>query len=91
MNTPKIVKKADAEPWMVNNKHILSGYRVGYDTKWKAFLSLFQVHNETANVWSHLIGTLLFVYYLFYVFRYMSMPAPIFLKECPSDEQCAVQ
>ena len=31
------------------------GYRRGY-TQWQLFLSLFTFHNESANVWSHLIG-----------------------------------
>lgn len=35
---------------------ILSGYRVPY-RPWKYyFYSLFQLHNETVNVWTHLIG-----------------------------------
>lgn len=35
---------------------ILSGYRVPYQP-WKYyFYSIFQLHNETVNVWTHLIG-----------------------------------
>ena len=28
---------------------------------------MFQLHNETINVWSHLVGALLFVSLVFYV------------------------
>ena len=31
------------------------GYRRGY-SQWELFLSLFSFHNETSNIWSHLIG-----------------------------------
>ena len=38
---------------------ILAGYRVPYKP-WRYYLfSIFQLHNETANVWTHLIGILL--------------------------------
>jgi len=35
--------------------YIDHGYRHGY-TLWELFLSLFSFHNETSNIWSHLIG-----------------------------------
>lgn len=39
-----------------------SGYRVPHKS-WSYYLaSLFQIHNETGNVWSHLIALVLFVY-----------------------------
>ena len=34
----------------------MNGYRINYDS-WKETLkSLFQIHNETVNVWTHLAG-----------------------------------
>ena len=40
------------------NKFILTGYRLNYVT-WRQILgSLFQWHNETINIWTHLIGLL---------------------------------
>ncbi len=35
--------------------YISEGYRSNYEL-WDAFLSLFEMHNETMNIWSHLIG-----------------------------------
>lgn len=44
------------------NEHIVSGYRTQL-TFMECFRSLFEIHNETCNVWSHLFGVLLFAYY----------------------------
>ena len=33
------------------------------------------IHNETVNVWSHLIGALFFIYLVFYVLLYMQPPS----------------
>jgi adiponectin receptor len=46
--------------WMAANPYILSGYRLNYSF-WMCLRSLFMVHNETGNVWTHLLGFLLFV------------------------------
>ena len=55
---PHIGVKEEATSYMVTNRWILNGYRVNYDS-WKETLkSLFQVHNETVNVWTHLVGFL---------------------------------
>ena len=50
----------DAPEWMVFNPHIRSGYRVG--ARWLgATRSVFMRHNETVNIWTHLLGFLMFV------------------------------
>ena len=61
---------------MIGNKYIMTGYRLNYDTHWKAFMSLFELHNETGNVWSHLLGALLFVFMTYYVNANMHAPTP---------------
>jgi len=53
---PHIGVKEEANSYMVTNRWILNGYRINYDS-WKETLkSLFQIHNETINIWTHLIG-----------------------------------
>ena len=53
---PHIGVKEEANGYMVTNQWILNGYRINYDS-WKETLkSLFQVHNETINIWTHLLG-----------------------------------
>lgn len=50
-----------AAPWYLRgNPFITHGYRAGFtwpQTLW----SLVWVHNETANIWTHLLGALLFM------------------------------
>lgn len=41
-------------PWQ-NNEHIIRGYRF-CETKLECVKSIVRVHNETANIWSHLVG-----------------------------------
>ena len=42
-----------------------------FHTYWEAARSLFMIHNETLNVWSHLIGALFFASMIFYVLIYL--------------------
>lgn len=90
-----IGKKTDvgSDKWMVTNHNIFTGYRIGYNTHAKAAGSLFEWHNETTNVWSHLLCGLLFVYLIFYVYLYMSPPEVRIrdLQECPSEHECTLE
>ena len=45
--------------WYSGSPHIKSGYRVGYDACACAG-SVFEAHNETMNVWTHLVGGVFF-------------------------------
>lgn len=44
------------EPWRRDNAYILSGYRTTSNSYWRSFLSLGYLHNESVNIWSHLLG-----------------------------------
>ena len=59
------VKCIDCVPEYAKNDHIVQGYRHNY-SYWQASRSLFQLHNETLNVWTHLIGIFIFLYLLFF-------------------------
>ena len=49
----------DAPAWSVHNKYIHTGYRTNFG--WRdAFRSVLMIHNETANIWTHLLGLLIF-------------------------------
>ena len=50
--------------YLRDNPYIRSGYRVDWSPK-DCILSLFKVHNETLNIWTHLLGFILFVTYAF--------------------------
>jgi adiponectin receptor len=49
----------DTQKWQRDNKHILRGYRRGTANFLDILTSLTFVHNETCNVYTHLIGELL--------------------------------
>ena len=53
--------------WQKDNPYILGYYRVHYSTR-QCLKSVFQIHNETTNVWTHLIGVLLFIPLIIYAF-----------------------
>jgi adiponectin receptor len=46
------------EPWRRDNAYILSGYRATSNSYWRSFQSLGYLHNESVNIWSHLLGAL---------------------------------
>lgn len=50
----------DAPEVLKFNKYIRSGYRAGF-TNWDCFRSTLRIHNETCNIWSHLIPLLVWV------------------------------
>ncbi|KAI0382007.1 HlyIII-domain-containing protein [Hypomontagnella monticulosa] len=50
----------DLPSWRRDNHFILSGYRPDSNSYWRSFTSLFYVHNESVNIWTHLVGALFF-------------------------------
>lgn len=46
--------------WRRDNAYILSGYRQSSNSYLGSFKSLFWLHNESVNIWTHLLGCLTF-------------------------------
>lgn len=70
------------EPWRVN-PHILKGYRFS-EGKWACVRSVFSLHNELVNIWSHFLGFLMVLSLAFYFYPSsvnfsMSTKADIFI------------
>ena len=59
---------------MHDNEMILSGYRINFNTMRKISRTIFMIHNETVNVWSHLIGVIFFILLISYTYVYMVPP-----------------
>ncbi|KAJ5449545.1 hemolysin-III related protein [Penicillium daleae] len=63
VNQPKdkarTVTWQDISEWQFDNKYILSGYRPAKADYMDIFNSLTSLHNESCNVYTHLIGALL--------------------------------
>lgn len=64
----------DAPSFLHDNEHIITGYRIGFNTTRKIFRSLFMIHNESVNIWSHIIGVILFILLIGYTFVYLAPP-----------------
>lgn len=59
--------------YLRDNPHVLRYYRAYYTTK-QCVRSLFRLHNETFNVWTHLLGGLLFIGLAAYLFLAVLIP-----------------
>ncbi len=51
----------EISPWQQDNHYIHSGYRPASSSYKKSWSSLFYLHNETVNIYSHLLGAVLAV------------------------------
>ncbi|KUJ24624.1 putative hemolysin-III channel protein Izh2 [Mollisia scopiformis] len=67
--------------WKLNkdvrgNKHILSGYRTISPSVADSLCTISQWHNETINIFTHLLGSVLFLLapFYFYTYHYISSP-----------------
>lgn len=83
----RIVNKDEVPGWMIGNKYIQTGYRLGYDSYYKSFISLFHIHNESVNVWTHLLAAILFMCFSVYVMIYLAPP----MLEFKSSDTCTVE
>ena len=56
----------EAEKFMQDNEYIREGYILNCNTFKRTLRSLLMIHNETVNVWSHLIGAIFFFFLIWY-------------------------
>ncbi|EPY20881.1 adiponectin receptor [Strigomonas culicis] len=59
--------------YLQDNRYILASYRAYYSTT-ACIRSIFRLHNETFNIWTHLLGGLYFVYLVIDLFCYLLWP-----------------
>lgn len=60
--------------WMRDNEYIKSRYRIDYETNCEVLSTAFKCHNETVNVWTHLIGSIImFILALFILMDYENL------------------
>ncbi|KAH8808127.1 hemolysin-III related-domain-containing protein, partial [Xylogone sp. PMI_703] len=58
----------DLPVWQQDNHYIRSGYRVASGSFKRSFASLGYLHNESVNIYTHLLGSLLFVFWTYWVY-----------------------
>ncbi|CAL8277072.1 unnamed protein product [Gadus morhua 'NCC'] len=65
--------------WLQDNDYLLDGHRPPMPSFRACFKSIFRIHTETGNIWTHLLGCLFFLCLgLMYMFRpNMSFVAPV--------------
>lgn len=56
----------DETPQFQRRAGILTGYRVAF-SRALALASVFRIHNETGNVWTHLLG---FIWFCLHLYRF---------------------
>lgn len=71
---PRTVSWQEVADWQFDNKYILSGYRPENGDYLEVLASLTFLHNETCNVYTHLIGALLLPFLAPLVLRLLSQP-----------------
>lgn len=47
--------------WLQDNDYLHMGHRPPLPSFWLCFKSMFRLHSETGNIWTHALGTLIFV------------------------------
>lgn len=62
----------EAPKFMQDNEYIKSGYLLNCTNFKKTFKSLFMWHNETINIWSHLLAAIVFFFLIFYTSIFIS-------------------
>ena len=62
----------EAPKFMQDNEYIKGGYLLNCTTFKKTFKSLFMCHNETINIWTHLLSAIFFFALIFYTSIFIS-------------------
>lgn len=54
--------------WLQDNDYLVKGHRPPLQSTIECLRSIFRIHTETVNIWTHLLGALMFVYFAVYYF-----------------------
>lgn len=67
-DSPKICigNLSKAHDFQKDNQFIQQGYRINFNSTRLCLKSLFMVHNETINIWSHILASLIFTFLIVY-------------------------
>lgn len=54
--------------WLQDNDYLVKGHRPPLQSTVACLRSIFRIHTETVNIWTHLLGALLFLYFAIFYF-----------------------
>jgi len=57
----KLVHYSSLPQWLADNEYLIFGHRPPLNSYSQCFNSVFRIHTETGNIWTHLIGCAVFV------------------------------
>lgn len=60
----RVVHHHSLPNWLRDNDFLLSGHRPPTNSFCACFKSIFKIHTETGNIWTHLLGMFMYVYIL---------------------------
>lgn len=66
----EIVKINEAPDWMIDNIYLRTGYRKNFHSFEMTLKSILMKHNELLNIWTHLIGSLIFISMFMYLAKF---------------------
>lgn len=66
--------------WLQDNDYLLRGHRPQLQSFLACFRSIFRIHTETGNIWTHLLGALFFIGITVYFFHRQSLEFPLMDK-----------
>ncbi|CAF4174069.1 unnamed protein product [Rotaria sp. Silwood2] len=56
-----VVDHSHLPHWLIDNEFLISGHRPPMPSVKQCFASIFRLHTETVNIWTHLLGTFVFI------------------------------
>ena len=78
-----LVAYEDLPDWSKDNEYVRAGYRqVDRLSTTQCLSSVFRLHNETINIWSHLLGAAAFVALTAWCARQVSLQAGATVLDC---------
>jgi adiponectin receptor len=78
-----------APKFLQENEYIKNGYVINCTSFKKALRCLFKFHNETINTWTHLLGSIFFIFLIFYTLFFVidfNIQLDIIKQDLPSIE-----
>lgn len=81
----RLVTYAELPEWMKDNEFITALHRPEFRSCYTCLASIFRIHAETGNIWTHLLGAIAFLSFTIY---YLFLPSVNFVS--PFEEKTVV-